>query len=634
MKKLMMPGFATVVLIAMVGLLIGCPSGETVLLVGSVTAEEPIDGADITVRSSRGTLVATFSEETQQAGTFIMEVPSLFLSQGVRLEVRNGHREFSETPFDHTLVAEIPAPTAGLMPLIHVGFASTLAAEYRATHEDVSIEESHQTVAHYLMLPETVNLRYDLLFYDDHFDSALYHEASTHHETLEQFMAEMIDEIDAGEHRPFYSDEADKSLPGEKGLMGTFAKGLAEGAGQQIGSRATGWVLDQIFGSDDTPERPDPVILAAIQEVGTEVKALKADLEAFEYEVNQALSKILVATEQSQYDTLVSSLSDDIAFVETMTSNLWVLCVHTYENDADYATLATLLRNHLDPIDLETRLRKFNNILSGTQGGGSSAIDKWGYLQARHAVSQRNEQSLYSQFQYFASLQLNLLNLLLESYHNEYSSGVGAPEKVDLYREFMLEQSDLFLMRVEGMMALMQNWEASLAQMIYLQEWSSYSGNVLRPSPTRESTVLQTADAIVGEALGFDKAVMLRLATPMTPRSVPNPSWLNPVALLLRNTDTSVDSAPDHVYRNRINQPDLGAAVRFQFTPWDINRYVFFNLDPAQYALVNVNTQYPCPDTNVSYPLLHSVYLTQTISTGSTGFRNMLITAYGKLPGE
>lgn len=611
-------------------LLTGCPLlDKTVLVTGAVVVGEPLEGADIAVYSPRGTFVARYLDETQMEGTYVMDVPVLLLSEGMRLVVRNGRGAISGRCFEETLVAEVPPAGEGLMPVIHVGFASTLAAAYRAAHEEVSIEESHDIVSDFLMLPETVELRHDLLFYDDHFDSELFYEASQQFDSLNDFMAALVDEIDAGETHPFYSAEAEhKSAAGEKGLMGSFVTGLAQGAGEQIGSRATGWVLDKIFGPSGTPARPDAAAVAAIQEVGSEVKALKADLEAFESEVNKALTQILIATEQTQYDTLVSSLSEDIAFVETMTSNFWVLCAHTYENDADFGTLATSLRNHLDPVDLETRLRKFNNILAGTQGGGSSAIDKWGFLQTRHAAGQRNEQALYVQFQYFAGLEINLLNLLLEAYHVEYSSGVGAADKVDLYREFMLGQSNLFLMRVEGMMALMQNWEALPSQMIYLYEWNSYNADILLASPSRESAVLQTADAIVGEALGIEKAVMLRLATPNSPNSVSNPSMLNAVALSLRNTVTSAQFTPDYVYKNRVDQPDLGTVVH-QFTPWDINRYVFFNLAPGQYALVNVNSQYPCPRPGFEdYLLLHSAYLTQTISTGSTGFRNMLITAY------
>ncbi len=610
--------------------LAGC-SGN-VLITGAASTEDAISGADVSLVSPRGRVLANFLEETQLGGTFVVSVPPRLLRDGYRIVVSGGVFASTGEPSPHVLSAFVPAAGEGRPRFVHVGFLSTLTDALIERQPDLAPEEAEDAVGAYLGLPETLDLHRDGFFNDDFFDHDVFAEAVGNN-GLDAFMDGLLDELEADPDatHPFV-DEAGGDTP-EKGLAGTFLKGLVEGAGQEVGSRAAGWAMDKIFGKSDTPSVPtDPVVLAALQENAQQLKAIADSLEVFESTTNAMLLQILTTAERTQYLTLVAPLGSEIALLETLQDDLWLLCEHVHDNDPDYAQLATDLNASLNSVQIKTILKHMQDVLGGTVST-PGAIDTWGFLQARYATRSQNHNALFGQFQYYANMQITALNLLLERTHKDAAKSL-ADTYVASYMQGMDTQADAFLARVEGMMALMQNWEENVRNMPYLNDWAFYDG-YLRQSSTRESAVLAAADAIALEVQNIPEAVVVRLANPLDATNTT--PWLATVAVTIRNVNTSVQYVPDKVYRNKISEPDIVSSgqARWQYSPWEVNRYVFHALPPGGYAVVNNNFSYPCPNQNMrnaGFELFHSAYLNFQMPLVPGEYHNLLATAYA-MPG-
>lgn len=171
----------------------GCPS-EKVLVTGCVAISQPIKHADLMVYTLDGVLVGRYFNETQQEGTFVISVPKAMAANGLRIIADDGALADSGEPFDDNLTAEIPAPGDGLNPLVHVGLPSTLCAAYRAVHPELTIAEANAIVADFLQLPETIDITHDLIFYADYFDHGLFLAESDTHESLSDFISDLVAE--------------------------------------------------------------------------------------------------------------------------------------------------------------------------------------------------------------------------------------------------------------------------------------------------------------------------------------------------------------------------------------------------------------------------------------------------------
>ncbi|NLV39633.1 MAG: hypothetical protein GXY15_00180 [Candidatus Hydrogenedentes bacterium] len=611
--------------------LAGC-SGN-VLVTGVASTEDPITGADVSLVSPKGRVLANYLEETQQGGTFVVSVPPRLLRDGYRIVVSGGVFASTGAPSPHVLSAFVPPVEDGRPGFVHVGFLSTLTDALLERRPGMTPEEAENAVGAYLGLPETLDLHRDGFFNDDFFDHDVFAEAVGEN-GLNAFVDGLLDELEAdpGTTRTFLGTPADETP--EKGLAGTFLNGLVEGAGQEVGSRAAGWAMDQIFGKADTPSAPtDPVVLAALQENAQQLKAIADALEVFQSRTSAMLLQILTTAERTQYLTLVAPLGSEIALLETLQDQLWLLCEHVHDNDPDYAQLATDLNASLNSIQIKTILKHMQDVLGGT-ASTPGAIDTWGFLQARYATRAQNHNALFGQFQYYANMQITALNLLLERTHKDAAKSLGDIYVAD-YLRGMEVQADAFLARVEGMMALMQNYGELPAYMSYVREWNAYNGDVLLKSPTRESAVLAQADAIALEVQNTSGALVIRLARGMYADKPHTPSWLATVPVTIQNVNTGAEYVPDKVYRRRINQPDIVSSGQtthaWQLGLWDVNRYVFTTLPQGAYAVKNINIAYPCPDPTfrkAGNELFHPVYLNTQTPMVPGEFHNLLVTAY------
>lgn len=605
--------------------LAGC-SGN-VLVTGVASTEDAIAGADVSLVSAKGRVLANFLEETQQGGTFVVSVPPRLLRDGYRIVVSGGVFASTGEPSPHVISAFVPAAEDGRPGFVHVGFLSTLTEALMERHPDLTQEEAERAIGTYLGLPETLDLHRDGFFNDDFFDHDVFAQAIGE-VGLNAFINGLLDELEAdpAATRTFLGAPVDETP--EKGLAGTLLTALVKGAGGEVGGWAAGWAMDKIFGKSDTPSVPtDPVVLAALQENAQQLKAIADSLEVFQSRTNAMLLQILTTAERTQYLTLVGPLGSEIALLETLQDDLWLLCEHVHDNDPDYVQLATDLNASLNSIQLKTILKHMQDVLGGT-ASTPGAIDTWGFLQTRYATRSQNHNALFGQFQYYANMQITALNLLLERTHKDAAKSLGDIYVAD-YMQGMDTQANAFLARVEGMMALMNNWNASAEAMPYFSDWNVYYTGILHKSPTRESAVLAEADSIALEVQNIPAAVVVRLANPLRPSG----PWLATVALPIRNVNTDAQYVPDKVYRNIINEPDIVSTgeTQFQNSQWEINRYVFHTLPPGGYAVVNNNFSYPSPDQNMrrlGYELFHSEYLNFQIPMVPAKYHNLLATAY------
>ena len=627
MKKTILKYFFAVFFIA---ILFGCGSESSsnsesaekepsrVYITGVATANEPVSGATVSVFSRSGVLIGNFENETQDNGSFLVTVDSSDVKDGYSLKVSGGVLANSQGPFTDKLSADISRTLKNENRILHVGFASTLVSAFMSRFGETNHEAAEDRVANFLGTPSSQGLMTDLHYYNTDFSETVFAAEAAAYASLDEFNTVLLNELVAGTAHRFAGE------PMPKGAMAAaFAKGLISGAGEQIGNRATGWVLDEIFGSNGEPNDPTGETLSAIGEVSREVKELKAELERFETQVNQSLQQIITQTERNEYTTLVSTLTPSIVKIQRLHDTLLFITSHAGKNDEDWKQYVIAFEKDLNLNELEDILRLFQRVLGGASDT-SSAINLWGTINTKYALTKQNHQALFDQFQMYGNLQLVTLQLILEKLH-ESKSGKPASYYVDLYLEGMEKQSRIFTNKVETMMAISQNSRLLNNSYPYTHtDWFAGSNGILYDSATRESSVLVEADSIVASLMALDPAMTIRL----TYWDLAPDNWILNIPVILVNVSTHEEYSPDSTNQYSPMFPLTGhesTSNNLWKQYWYINRYVFKGLPAGTYRIKDVNAQSPKP---YGRPVLHSKYLQYDIVPPADRQSNVLITAY------
>lgn len=611
--------------------LLGCGSGSdnsdnepsTYLIMGIATAGEPVSGADVSVFDEDGSLVRTFTAETKENGTFLVSVDYDAVQYGYYLEITGGRFESAGTIFNDVLKANVNASLVKERRMIHVGYASTLVSEFISRYGETDFDAAEAVVAEFLTIPVSQGLLTDINFYYTDFSESEFSSAASGYSSLDDFNTFLLNELELGRKHSFSGEPMPKGA-----LAAAFAKGLVEGAGQQIGDRATGWVLDEIFGESNEPSVPTGEILDAITDVSNEIKEIRAELEKFQVQISQSLQLILTQTERNEYTTLVTSLSSSIVKIQRLHDTLLFITSHAAGyDDEDWKMLVNDFEKQLNIIELEEILRQFQRVMSGSTDT-SSAINLWGNINIKYAFSKQNHHALFNQFEMYANLQLITLQLILEKRHKS-KTGMPASYYVDLYLEGMKKQSEIFMSRVEAMMAVSQNTRLYNNSHPYRNtDWfvSISASHTLLNSSTRESAVLAEADNLVANYLVIEPALTVRLALPMI--LVPD-NWIKDAPMVLVHQDTSDEYVPDTTYQYSPELPLTGheptdSNLWKQY--WFINRYIFSDLPAGTYRIKNsINSTMPVYH---GMQMIHNTYLEYDIIPASNRQSNVLITTY------
>jgi hypothetical protein len=593
---------------------------------GVATADAPLKDSTVNIYDIYENLAASSLHGTQENGTFLVSVPRYLLSEGYIIVVTGGKNAYTEEDSTYTMRAYVGEDTMNADGIIHVSPLSTLLAEYMAQNNLTDHSAAERTVAEFFSIPETQKLLTDIYFHDGDFSESVFLAQAEANGGLDAYISILLGQLNSqGEPLSFAGEE----MP--QGVGGAFAMGLIQGAGSQIGSRATGWVLDSVFGESDTPSYPtDPALISAIEQNSMEIHQLRDELEQFEKKISAALQQILTQTQRNEYTILVSALLDDIARIETQHNNLWFITNHlNMPEDTDWENTVKDFQRKLDIDALEVSMRKFQRVLAGS-ADTSSAIELWGKIHTTYAITQQNHQPLFDQFQMYANLQLMTLNLILEKRHSS-NSGKTPEYFVDLYLTGLEQQSDMFLRKVLSVMAVSVNHTMSDNAHPYdYTDWHAYEINVfaLLATDSRESAVLAEADTITAEAMAVEQSLTIRLVDYMWHESPKNPSWIQNVPVTLINVDSGLEYAADVIHRDREIMPETGHEIYgwgHQF--WDFNRYVFTSLPEGNYMLKNINDQFPNPYGHGS-AIYHSDYLSKQIVMQAGRHGNFLMGAF------
>jgi hypothetical protein len=587
-------------------------------IMGTATAGEPVSGATVSVFNRRGKLIGEFIDETQANGSFLVSVDSSDVNDCYRLEISGGVLENSRTPFSDTLRANIGKTLKNENRPIHVGFASTLVSAFMSRFGETDHDAAESTIANFLNIPSSQGLLTDLHVYNTDFSETVFAAEAAKYASLDEFNSVLLDAYLEGTPHRFTGD------PMPKGAMAAaFAKGLITGAGEQIGNRATGWVLDEIFGSADEPNDPTGEVLDAITDVSLEIEELKAELERFEAQISQSLDKILTQTERNEYTTLVSTLTPSIVTIERLHDTLVFITSNAGKNDEDWKQIVVDFEKQLDLVELENILRMFQRVLEGASDT-RSAIHLWGTIHTKYALTKQNHQPLFDQFQRYGNLQLLTLQLILEKRHKS-GSGMPASYYVDLYLDGMKKQSEIFIEKVETMMAISQNTRLYPNSYPYARtDWLAGANGVLYDSATRESPVLAEADNIAANLMAVDPTLTVRL----TYWDIVPDNWILDAPVILVNTVTHEEVSPDNTSKYSPEFPLTGHESSSNTAwkqYWYINRYVFTGLPAGTYRIKDVNAQLPKP---YGHPVFISKYLQYDIVPPEDRQSNMLMTAY------
>lgn len=612
----------------------GC-DGDTasrVTIMGVATANEPVSGATVSVFKPKGRLIGEFIDETRTNGTFLISVDASDVKDGYRLEISGGVLENSQTPFEDTLRADISKALKDENRVIHTGFASTLMSAFMSRFGEKDHDAAESMVANFLDIPASQGLLTDLHGYSTDFSEAVFASELAAYAGLDEFNAVLLDAYAAGDTHAFPGEP----MP-EGAMAAAFAEGLISGAGEQIGSRATGWVLDEIFGSSGDPEVPPGDILDAISDVGKEIDALKNELMQFEGRIEKSLQLILTQTERNEYNILVSRIKnkDNTERIKTLQERLKFIIDYKDKTEEDWKKLVVDFEKELNLYELEAILRNFQAVLVGTTDS-RSAIDLWGTINTKYALTQQNHQNLFDQFQMYGNLQLATLQLILEKCHkdspgmsdyyvNLYLYGDGNWDGNESWIGGMKKQSEIFINKVETMMAISQNTRLYPNKFPYSKtDWFAGASGVLYDSATRESPVLAEADNIAANLMALAPALTVRL----TYWDIVPDNWIQDVPVTLVNTVTHEEVSPDGTYEYSPEFPLTGHESSSNTAwkqYWYVNRYVFNGLPIGTYRIKDVNAQFPKP---YGRQLFLPKYLQYDIVWQDDRQGNMLISAY------
>lgn len=605
-------------------LIFGCGSdsedSNTLYIKGVATAGAPLENSSVKIYDSSGTLIAESEHGTQPNGTFLISVSKDLVRDGYTIEVSGGTNTETGHEFPFVLSAVVDRSTMNKNGLVHVGPVSTLHAEYMDKMDTNDSSAAAKAVSELLSIPPTQNILSDLFFYDEDFSEVAFLSESEKNGGLGEYITSLSN---LAMQQPEPLNFVSEPMP-QAGIAGAFAMGLVQGAGSQIGDRATGWVLDNVFGESGTPNYPtDPAVINAIEQNSIEIRQLRGELEQFEKRMSEALQQILTQTQRNEYTILVSALLDDITRIESQHDTLWFITNHSnMSEDDDWENTVIDFKKNLNINDLEISIRKFQRVLAGSPDT-NSALELWGRLHTTYAVTQQNHKPVFDQFQLYANLQLMALNLILEKRHCS-NSGKSPSYFVDLYLGGVKKQSEIFHRKVLSVMAIsMDHFMHNNANPYMNTDWHAYENNsiVLHATPSRESPVLAEADAITAAAMAIEQSFTVRLASRM--RVGKAPFRIQNVPMILINIDTSKEYTPDEIFRDREPMPKtVHNEDTFDWSQsiWDFNRYVFTELPVGNYVLKDMNHQFN--------NLFHSDYLERQLHMQTDKHGNILLPAY------
>ena len=402
----------------------------------------------------------------------------------------------------------------------------------------------------------------------------------------------------------------------------SFVLGIAKGVGGKVGSDATGWVLENVFGESSEPGITNEEIADEIQELGTKLDNLSKQIEDFKKDVENSLKVIYVQGLKTQYTAQVSGLEPIIASVDAIRSDFVNLTNRVSTTSNDWQVLAKQIDTELDIHTLETNLYTIQNTMS--IGSLDGALKLWGDLTIEN-IKESNAEDCYlsvmNHFQRYYLVQADLLFFIIEKAHKIYEDpNTKAIPALAQYRDEMLKQANIFLDQSERIITHFADYSKN--DFMFRDDWHLSQYANIKNLNSYQADDLAFADELVAQAMGWENSITVRFVDIHS-----QVSTIKDLSVTLVNEVTGAE------YSSESSASESFSVYSSNQTPyqWDVKRFIFNNLPDGTYRIKdtydNLTTHFEGSDIK----FLNEEYTSSRLYVKEGNYTNIFCLAYGEV---
>jgi len=577
-------------------------------------------GATISVYDINGNQVFNKQDATGLHGTFYIQISESTLNEKFVIEATGGTVGEDGEIFDGTLRASICTYNEE-HSYYELNPVTTLAAAYSDAHPKEECNQVETIIKAFLGISEEVDIFNELRLSNPHFSSEIFVSEMSAAGGLEMFLEQLLTEIEKTNQGHTMVLQAENAF--EESLGGILLKGVVSGIGSNIGSSAAGWALNIIFGEETESSSVTPAEFnSQMNQLHTQLNDIQQSIQNLHTQINSAVNQILVGQEQVSYNNDATLLNTDIATIQTLDQRMGWITAAAADGQTELDDDVQDLIDRIDNADLLTVLNHINAILTGAAPGQQGLLEIWGNIMFSKSYSNKHFEELNQEFNYWANIQIQGLNLLIESehYHSPDNQGNSA-NYLQAYLDNMALQVEMFIRSVEQQVTL---WRTLNETQAVIDNFNSTDSNGNQVSPSWEGTVfvdyqqensfLNKAQSIALQVQNHDRSIIVwvQMYSFLHQFGVhidqPNVGT-GQDALQLRNVDTGLTYTPQIFTTYNFDQGSWFPDYTDDSTT-DIARYNFSQIPDGRYQITenynlafNHSPKTPLPQTYLDFEI-------------------------------
>jgi len=431
-------------------LLPGCSGGngaEGALFQGWVSVGEPVAGASLTVYNIKGKRIYQTKEPaTGDLGSFLTTVKNL--PPDFKVVASGGSFQGEMFP------AVLSADYRNFQPqsdIIYVNAVTTMVSTYLERNPGIPLSQATLAVKNFLEIPQGVEIGPQLRGRETYFSHQIFIAEAAAGGGVSEYVDQLITEMEGKVTHPFIGH----ALPGGgNGLLGGMGPGvggyvvdkLAGGAIAWAGGKALGWGLGKI-GLDFPDETGEKLaqMQAQLDEISRQLDNLKSQLD-------EIYGKLSAEIKQTEYNVRIGQMNDLISSINSIRGQLMIF-VSNPPSDPETLETRRAAISRLIETDLLTQTDVIHSQLVGLNGQ-TPLLKMWVEIVAsqHRFLSADDYPRIQGQFDYFATLQQWMLELVVEYYHaaggetEDYHPNIDSV--VDTYNDHIRQQTELLVQKI------------------------------------------------------------------------------------------------------------------------------------------------------------------------------------------
>jgi len=386
----------------------GGGGGKDTIVQGWVSAEGPVSSANLTFYDITGEQIYQTEESvTGDFGSFLISVNNLPSDFRV---VATGGTHDGEV-YSEELSVDCRGFDAG-NDTIYINAVTTMASAYLDKYPATNLDEAEADVKGFLEIPDWVDIGRGVHDSNEYFSYYSFQEEANQNEGVGLYIDQLVAEMHDNPTSVTHSFPAGMSLNAVPWTTGWAVEGLGWGALSFTGGNLFGWALSQAgigFG-DETSE--------AIANMQWQLQKISQQLDALDSKMTQMYNELSREIKQSEYDIRIGQLNNLKSAIKSAKDDLTLLAT-------DPPSKADLLeRKRQDVVkiirdDILPYRNVIDDVLTSSSGSQVPLLKLWSQtVRSNHRfLSAADYTAIETQFAYFDTLQVTMLELLLEYYH-------------------------------------------------------------------------------------------------------------------------------------------------------------------------------------------------------------------------